>query len=66
MSKQRPKESRQVKEVKKGRVGEERSSSNRKGMCQSPVLRGERSSYLPGCLLGCLNELTAVTHGCSP
>ena len=55
-----------MKEVKKGRVGEERSSSNRKGMCQSPVVRGERSSYFPGCLLGCLNELTAVTHGCSP
>ena len=35
MSKQRPKESRQVKEVKKGRVGEERSSSNRKACARA-------------------------------
>lgn len=62
MIKQRPEGSHQVKEMKKGRVGEERSSSNRKGMCQSPVVRGERSPYLPGCLLGRLNDLTVVMH----
>ena len=66
MIKQRPEGCHQVKEMKKGRVGEERSSINRRGMCQSPVVRGERSSYLPGCLLGHLNELTVVIHWCSP